>query len=260
MARMTPRPPPTQAVVLSCLHRCCPVCGGPLWFAYDNARTVTTLAVVLAVTLQVRRCVNPACVFYHRPYRPELEGRLALPHHEFGLDVIAWIGACRYQEHDTVPEIHQALLHRGVVIAPRTVDHLLGRYEELVSVVLATPAHRAGLRQQGRLILAVDGLQPDKGHEVLWVVREVLSGDILLARSLLASGRDDLSALLRTALLGLEDLPVVGVMVVFYIWILHQNPKFVAIDKEADDDIMHFLQLGETNGLANQPFDPRPQG
>ena len=108
MARITPRPPPTQAVVLSCLNRCCPVCGGPLWFAYDNARTVTTLEVVLAVTLQVRRCVNPKCVFYHRPYRPELEGRLALPHHEFGLDVIAWIGACRYQDHDTVPEIHQA--------------------------------------------------------------------------------------------------------------------------------------------------------
>ena len=68
------------------------------------------------------------------------------------------------------------------------------------------------MRQQGRLILAMDGLQPDKGHEVLWVVREVLSGDSLLARSLLASGRDDLSALLRTALLGLEDVPVVGVL------------------------------------------------
>lgn len=212
MARITPRPPPTQAVVLSCLNRCCPVCGGPLWFAYDNARTVTTLEVVLGVTLQVRRCVNPACAFYHWPYRPELEGRLALPHHEFGLDVIAWIGARRYREHDTVPEIHRALSNRGVVMAPRTVDHLLGRYEELVSVVLATPASRAGLRQQGRLILAVDGLQPDKGHEVLWVVREVLSGDILLARSLLASGRDDLSALLRTALLGLEGVPVVGVI------------------------------------------------
>ncbi len=55
MARITPRPPPTQAVVLSCLNRRCPVCGGPLWFAYDNARTVTTLEVVLGVTLQVRR-------------------------------------------------------------------------------------------------------------------------------------------------------------------------------------------------------------
>ena len=48
--------------------------------------------------------------------------------------------------------------------------------------------------------------------------------------------------------------------VVFYIWISHQNPKFVAIDKEADDDVMYFLQLGETNRLAGQPFDPRPQG
>ena len=47
---------------------------------------------------------------------------------------------------------------------------------------------------------------------------------------------------------------------VFYIWISHQNPKFVAIDKEADDDVMHFLQLGETNRLAGQPFNPRPQG
>jgi hypothetical protein len=212
MARITPRPPATQELVLSCLNRCCPVCGGPLWFAYDNARTVTTLDAVVAVTLQVRRCVNPACAFYHRPYRPELEGRLALPHHEFGLDVIAWIGAGRYQDHSTVPEIYRALTGRGVVIAPRTVGHLLGRYEELVSVVLAAPTQRAGLYQQGRLILAVDGLQPDKGHEVLWVVREVLSGEVLLARSLLTSGRDELRLLLQAAVAGLEHLPVVGVI------------------------------------------------
>ena len=212
MARITPRPPATQELVLSCLNRCCPVCGGPLWFAYDNARTVTTLDAVVAVTLQVRRCVNPACAFYHRPYRPELEGRLALPHHEFGLDVIAWIGAGRYQDHSTVPEIYRALTGRGVVIAPRTVGHLLGRYEELVSVVLAAPTQRAGLYQQGRLILAVDGLQPDKGHEVLWVVREVLSGEVLLARSLLTSGRDELRLLLQAAVAGLERLPVVGVI------------------------------------------------
>ena len=212
MARITPRPPATQELVLSCLNRCCPVCGGPLWFAYDNARTVTTLDAVVAVTLQVRRCVNPACAFYHRPYRPELEGRLALPHHEFGLDVIAWIGAGRYQDHRTVPEIHRVLTGRGVVIAPRTVDHLLGRYEELVSVVLAAPTQRAGLYPQGRLILAVDGLQPDKGHEVLWVVREVLSGEVLLARSLLTSGRDELRRLLQAAVAGLEPLPVVGVI------------------------------------------------
>ena len=212
MARITPRPPPTQTLTLTCLNPRCPACGGPFWFAYENHRTITTLEGVIAVKLQVRRCVNRACAFYHRPYRPELEGRLALPHHEFGLDVIAWIGARRYQDHRTVAEIHQALTGQGVRIAPRTVDALLQRYEEWVSVTLASPERRTRLRQQGRLIIAIDGLQPDKGHEVLWVVREVLSGDVLLARSLLASGCDDLSALLRSAVADLDDLPVVGVV------------------------------------------------
>ena len=62
------------------------------------------------------------------------------------------------------------------------------------------------------MILALDGLQPDKGHEVLWVVREVLSGEILLARSLLVSGREELSGLLREALVGLEEIPIKGVI------------------------------------------------
>ena len=212
MARITSRPPPMQTLALTCLNRRCPACGGPLWFAYENHRTITTLAGVIAVKLQIRRCVNRACAFYHRPYRPELEGRLALPHHEFGLEVIAWVGARRYQDHRTVAEIHQALTGQGVRIALRTVDALLPRYEELVSVTLASPERRTRLRQQGRLILAMDGLQPDQGHEVLWVVREVLSGDVRLARSLLASGRDDLSALLRSAVADLDDLPVVGVV------------------------------------------------
>ncbi len=52
---------------------------------------------------------------------------------------------------------------------------------------------------QGRVILALDGLQPDVGHEVLWVVREVISGEILVARALLSSSQEDLAVLLREA-------------------------------------------------------------
>lgn len=212
MARITPRPPPTQTVVLSCLNHRCPGCEGPLWFAYENFRKITTLDAVLGLTLQIRRCVNPACECYHRPYRPESEGQLALPHHEFGLDVMAWIGARRYQACCSLPEIHRDLQAQGVIVAARTVDHLLARYEELVSVALEAPARRVALRQQGRLILALDGLQPDKGHEVLWVIRDVLSGEILLARSLLVSGQEELSGLLREALVGLEGIPIHGVI------------------------------------------------
>jgi hypothetical protein len=42
--------------------------------------------------------------------------------------------------------------------------------------------------------LALDGLQPDVGHEVLWVVRDCLSEEILLARPLLRSTQGDLTA------------------------------------------------------------------
>ena len=58
-------------------------------------------------------------------HRPEEEGKWALPHGELGLDVIALVGTLRYTSHRSIPEIHQALRDRGVVIAERTVTHLL---------------------------------------------------------------------------------------------------------------------------------------
>jgi hypothetical protein len=60
-----------------------------MWAAYHTYRTITTLEDVVHLTLQIRRCLNRACLQCRRPYRPEAEGRLALPGHEFGLDVIA---------------------------------------------------------------------------------------------------------------------------------------------------------------------------
>ncbi len=43
----------------------------------------------------IRRCPNPDCSRYHRPFRPEAESLLALPYHEFGLDVLALVGRLR---------------------------------------------------------------------------------------------------------------------------------------------------------------------
>src|SRR5213075_3564710 len=66
-------------------------------------------------------------------------------------------------------------------------------------------------QSQGRVIMALDGLQPDVGHEVLWVVRECLSGEVLLARSLLSSTGEDLAALLREVAAKV-GVPVAGVV------------------------------------------------
>jgi hypothetical protein len=64
---------------------------------------------------------------------------------------------------------------------------------------------------QGRVVLALDGLQPDKGQEVLWVLRDCLSGEVLLARRLLSSGEPDLAPLLREVVAALP-VPIIGVI------------------------------------------------
>jgi hypothetical protein len=204
--RRRPRPQPDRALTLAPVTLDCPECRQRLRADYNNFRTITTLDGVIRLTLTIRRCPNPACSRFLRPYRPEAEPHFALPYHEFGLDVMATVGRLRHAEHRSIPEIHRELTRRGVVVAPRTVTNLLDRYDELRALATADPRRLEPLlRPQGRVILAIDGLQPDVGHEVLWVLRDCLSGEVLLARSLLSSTAQDLAGLITQVK---EALPV----------------------------------------------------
>ena len=212
MARKNGRPAATSEQVLTPVCTYCAGCGQPMCIAYRTRRIITTLRGICRLTLRVRRCCNQQCEWYHRPYRPEAEGRWALPHDEFGLDVFALVGTLRYTAHRSIPEIHQALRDRGVPIAERTVTHLLQRYEELVALNLADQRRlRERFKEQRQVILAIDGLQPDVGHEVLWVLRDCLSGEVLLARSLLSACETELASLLREVQQAL-GVPIRGVI------------------------------------------------
>ena len=196
--RTRPRPRPRHTLTLAPLLHLCPECGHTLWFAYDNNRTITTLDGVVRLVLHVHRCVNPSCSRFHKPYRPETEPHFALPHHEFGLDILALVGYLRYIEHRSIAEIHAELRRRSVVVAQRTVTNLLDRYDELRAVAYANPRRlRSLLRRQGRVVLAIDGLKPHVGQEVLWVLRDCLRGEVLLTRSLLSATIKDIAALIR---------------------------------------------------------------
>lgn len=125
---------------------------------------------------------------------------------------MAFIGAHRYQARASAPQIHAALWTHQVPISQRNVQYLLDRDDERVALsVRHHPERGARLDAQGRLILASDGLQPEVGHAVLWVIREVLSEEVLAARRLLSSSHGDLAAVLREAVAGLSA-PVVGVV------------------------------------------------
>jgi hypothetical protein len=92
------------------------------------------------------------------------------------------------------------------------VTNVLDRYDELVALQLNDPARlRAATQAAGKVVLALDGLQPTVGNEVLWGVRDCLSGAMLLARSLLAATADDRAPLL-TAVKEALAVPIVGVI------------------------------------------------
>lgn len=210
MAKKACRPEPRIIKELAPLRHHGPDCGERLWFDYTNHRTVVTLAGCTRRHLSIRRCPNPDGCGHLRPYRPESEGRFARPHHESGLDVMALSGTLRYAEHRRVPEIHQTLVGRGVGVSERTVTNLLDRYDALLAVALSDDRRlQKLLAGQGRVLLALDGLQPDVGPEVRWVSRAGLSGEVLLAKSLLSARQQDLADLLaqvRDAV----GVPIVG--------------------------------------------------
>jgi len=215
MARKQARPVATKYATLDLLEKSCRACGHRLLMARHSHRKVTRLDGVYDLRIKVYQCLNRECPRLGQVCRPEEEGSWALPHGEFGLDVIALVGALRYRDQRSIPQIHQELLRRGLQVAQRSVTDQLYRYEELLAVNLAERKRlKERLKGQKHVILALDGLQPDVGQEVLWLLRDCCSGAVLSARSLLGATEDDLVPLLQEAasLCQELDIPIAGVL------------------------------------------------
>jgi len=212
MARTTPRPQPTTALVLRPLAHDCARCGEPRWAAYHNDRTVTTWAPVVRLTLQRRRCAHPACPQVGQPSRPEEAGRRARPKHACGLEVIALVGTLRSAQPRSVPESHPELERRRVVIAPRTGLPLWERSDARRARSRTDTTRLQRLTAaQGQGMLALDGLHPDVGQAGLWGLRDGLAGVVRLARRL-RSATHEAWATLRTAVRQSLRVPIVGVL------------------------------------------------
>lgn len=180
MARRTSRPEATYEKILTPLKEICEQCGQLLWVSNHNHRTVTTLSGVWKLTLVVRQCIQPSCHNYHRRQRPEEEGGWALPHSEFGLDMLVLIGLAHFQGRFSGSEIYQRLKAKGITIAQRSVTNLIHRYEEMMT--WSPERIKAKLQQQKSAILVIDRLEFDVAYQPLVIVRDCLSSEVLFAR------------------------------------------------------------------------------
>lgn len=185
-----------------------------------SRRTIITLGGPLRVAHWGSRCPNPACPTRARTFRSRAADALALPGFTFGLDIVLLVGHLRLAQHHTVDEVHQILLERlapwHLRISRREILYLFDAY-----CVLLRASHEqregpewetwvAQVQANGGLILSIDGIQPDKGNETVYLVREVLTGRILAAENVTSSRTEVIKQLLAPVVaLG---LPVLGVV------------------------------------------------
>lgn len=194
----------------------CPQCHRTLRQAMTlTRRTVITLEGVIKLIHAGYRCPDPQCAGHQRTYRSVEADALALPGFTYGLDIVVLVGRLHLSQHQTVDEIHRQLLARlaplGVRISRREILYLFEAYCTLLraaSLVKDDQQWLLQVKQNGGIIVSVDGIQPDKGNETIYLVRDALTGRVLVAENVTSSETTVMKALL--APVKELDVPVLG--------------------------------------------------
>src|SRR6266566_4044989 len=157
-------------------------------------RTVITLQGVIKLIHAGYRCPDPQCAGAQRTYRSVEADALALSGMTYGLDVVLLVGRLHLSQHRTVDEIHRELLERlaplGVRISRREILYLFDAYCTLLRAVSEAKDDQqwlAQVKKNGGIIVSVDGIQPDKGNETIYLVRDALTGRVLSAENVTTS-------------------------------------------------------------------------
>jgi hypothetical protein len=120
---------------------------------------------------------------------PECEAALCLPRSILGWDVFCWIGHRRFARHWSVPQL-RAELQDGyqITVSEDALEDAIARYQAIVAAREQDPLRLAEVyRDVDEVVLSIDGLQPEKGHETLYVVRELTQKRVWFGEALVSS-------------------------------------------------------------------------
>lgn len=176
----------------------CQRCGSRLIFSHRVWRKhIIRMERVLSATSLGYRCKNAACGLMYRSAEAES---------------LSLTGLMRALGHNTRREIHGHLLRHEIAISER---HVQGLYEAYFALLACTAdkqieAVMPSIEKNGRMVISLDGIQPERGNEALWVVREVLTGVVLAAECLISASSESLQQLLRPVVA--LRIPILGVI------------------------------------------------
>jgi len=179
-------------------------------------RMIITLKQVIRVVHCGYRCPQEACPGRTVLYRSAQADALALSGFTFGVDIVLEVGHLRMSEHKTVDEIHRSLSQQLApleqTISRREILFLFEAYAALLRAgteVIHDEAWKEQVHQNKGIVLSIDGIQPDKGNETIYLLRDVLTGRILHADNVTESTKDRLKELLAPVVA--PEVTVMGV-------------------------------------------------
>lgn len=224
MAHSWPAESKFQRLTLEVLDRACRFCDLGTNVHDYKGRNVYLLGGPTKLTSQMTLCPDAACPGHHRLLVAEEETQIAPPWWIIGWDAFAYVGYSRFSRNMSVPEIREDLIETyEIALSEDAIEDYIGRYRAILAARQRDPARlRAEYRSIKGLVLSIDGLQPEKGHETLYTVRELNLKRVWFAAPLLSSSHDEVKKLLVQAKSWVESLglPVQG-------WVTDKQDAFV---------------------------------
>ena len=164
-------------------------------------RRLHTLDGPVQLICKLNHCPDPTCPGHARTKSPELEITIALPQVAVGWDVFCWIGHRRCSRHMAISLIRSELLDDyAIKLSEDALETYIRRYQVMLA---ARQQDAESLRREyeslAEIILCIDGLQPEKGHETLYVVRELTRRRVWFAEPLLSATEDEVGRLIKKA-------------------------------------------------------------
>ena len=139
------------------------------------------------------KCGDEKCLGHQKTYTSQAAEQLHLKHRQYSRELIIKIGYHRFWEHRTIYELHDWLTQSlKVPITERQVLNLIG---DFLALLKAGQAEKIYAKLQGlpEIVIGIDGMQPERGNKMLYLVREPQLGLTLVAEILDEGGHEILS-------------------------------------------------------------------
>jgi hypothetical protein len=179
----------------------CPYCKKQLKQSHIAwQKNIFTLKQTLHVTSYAYKCKNKTCQ-NTQTYRSTEAELLSLKYYQYGIDIITKIGHLYYTSHQTIDQIKQTLTNQPLPllqISRSEINLLCQVYLALTKAdKQQNPHYLNKIKQNGHIILALDGVQPEKGNQTLWILKDQLTSTVLLAKNLDSADKNSIATLLK---------------------------------------------------------------